>query len=208
LLLAASVSCASVELMPVEARRGAGAVAVAPGVEVRASATPDERPWAIPSGFTPVRISVRNTGPAPVYVALDDIQLAGGALALRAVAPGSIPPRRRVASLGMDPGSPFIARQSIGGAGARYGRTESVLLEPPLGSSFESSFGARDPARAEIVGLAFREGSIADGETRQGLVYFRHVPPDAGFMTLRIGVRPTAEGERRSIVEIVYAVQS
>jgi hypothetical protein len=108
----------------------------------------------------------------------------------------------------MDPGSPFLAYQSIGGAGSRYGRTESLAIEPSPGSEFKPSFGMRDTGRAEILASAFSGGAIASGQTREGFVYFRHVPRDVGQLTLKIAVRPTTGGVPTSVVEIAYAVHS
>lgn len=201
-----STGCAAVQLVPVQVGSSGESVTLSPVVEVRADAVDRDQLWAVPSGFTPVRISVRNVGSAPVHVGLGDIQLAGEAHALPAVLPASIPVRRRVASLGMDPGSPFLAYQSIGGAGSRYGRTESLAIEPSLGPDFEPSFGVRDLARAEILRSAFGGGVIASGQAREGFVYFRHVPKDVEHLTLKIAVRPNADSGPSSVVEIVYAV--
>ncbi len=207
-LLALSAACASVQLVPLRADAKGESWTLGPEVEVRADAVDRDHLWAVPSGFTPVRIAVRNVGPAPVHVELAGIQLAGGSHELGAVAPTSIPIRRRVASLGMDPGSPFLAYQSIGGAGSRYGRTESLAIEPSLGPDFEPTFGQRDTWRAEILESAFSGGAIASGQTREGFVYFRHVPRDVGQLTLKIAVRPTSGSVPTSVVEIVYAVHS
>ena len=193
-------------LVPVQADASGESVTRGPAVEVRADSVDRDLLWAVPSGFTPVRIAVRNVGSDPVHVGLADIQLAGGTHELGAIAPASIPVRRRVASLGMDPGSPFLAHQSIGGAGSRYGRTESLAIEPRLGPGFEPTFGQRDTARAEILESAFSGGSIESGQTREGFVYFRHVPRHVGQLTLKIAVRPNPGSVPASVVEIRYAV--
>jgi hypothetical protein len=207
-LLLLSVGCVSVQLVPLRADANGESVTLSPEVEVRADAVDRDHLWAVPSGFTPVRIAVRNVGSAPVQVELADIQLAGGAHELGAIPPNRIPVRRRVASLGMDPGSPFLAYQSIGGAGSRYGRTESLAIEPSLGPEFEPTFGQRDTGRAEILQSAFSGGAIASGKTREGFVYFRHVPKDVGQLTLKIAVRSASGSAPASVVEIVYAVHS
>lgn len=195
------------ELVPSQASKDGQALAVRGGVELRAYT--EARPWSVPSAFTPVRISVRNTGAEAVFVGLDDIQLASDTLALSAVPAAGIPPRRRIASLGMDPGSPFVALQGTGGGARSYGgRTESVLLQPAPGSEYASAFGARDPARWELSSGAFPSGSIGGGQTRTGFVYFREVPRDAGELTLRVFVRPTRDAQRASVVEIVCSVRS
>lgn len=207
LLVSLTVGCASVELVPAQASKHGQVVVVGAGVELRAYR--EARPWSVPNAFTPVRISVRNTGAGPVFVGLDDIQLASTTVALSAVPVASIPPRRRVASLGMDPGSPFVALQGTsGGARSHGGRTESVLLQPAPGSRYESASGARDPARRELSSGAFPSGSIESGQTKAGFVYFREVPSDAGELTLRVFVRPTRDAQRASVVEIVYSVRS
>lgn len=199
------LACSSVQLVPVQPALGSEAMAQASGVEVRANADAAQRPWTVPRTFTPVRISVRNTGPEPVFVALDDIQLSGSDASLRAVAPGSITPRRRVSSLGLDPGSPFVAPQ-IGG-NSPYGRSEILVIGPPPG--WVPGARAGDPAVAEIVGSAFSGGAIQSGETRSGLVYFRHVPPDAGQLVLRVPVRARSSKDAPAqVLEIVYAVQT
>ena len=195
------------ELVPARASQHGQALAVGAGVELRAYT--DARPWSVPNAFTPVRISVRNTGAGPVFVGLEDLQLASATVALSAVPAASIPPRRRVASLGMDPGSPFVALQGTGGGARSYGgRTESVLLQPATASHYESPFGAGDPARREISSGEFPSGWIASGQTRTGFVYFREVPSDVGELTLRVFVRPALEAPRASVVEIVYSVRS
>lgn len=203
LLLVCTVSCASVELVPTQA----GAVAVGAGVELRAHT--EARPWSVPDAFTPVRISVRNTGAEPVFVGVEDILLASTTVELSAVPPASITPRRRVASLGMDPGSPFVALQgTAGGFRGQRGRTESVLLQPGPGAHYESTFDARDPARDEVSSRAFPGGLIKSGQTRAGFVYFREVPSDASQLTLRVFVRTTRDAPRGSVMEIVYSVRS
>lgn len=193
------------ELVPARASTQGQALAVGAGVELRAYT--DARPWSVPNAFTRVRISVRNTGAEPVFVGLNDIQLASTTLALSAVPVASIPPRRRVASLGLDPGSPFVARQATGGGGRYGGRSESVLLQPAPGSDYEPVLGAHDPARREIASGAFPSGSIESGQTKAGFVYFREVPSDAGELTLRVLVRATPEAPPASVVEIVYSVR-
>jgi hypothetical protein len=144
-----------------------------------------------------------------VFVGLDDIQLASPTGALGAVAAASIPPRRRVASLGTDPGSPFVALQGTGGGARAYGgRTESVLLQAAPSSHYPSVLDARDPARRELSSAQFPGGSIESGHTKTGFVYFRGVPRDAGELKLRVFVRPTRDAQPASVVEIVYAVRS
>jgi len=199
------VGCSSAQLVPLQATHGKETLVVGSGIEVRANA--EEHPASVPSSFTPVRLSVRNTGAQPVYVGLDDIDLAGPEQALDAVPPGNIPARQRIASLGTDPGSPFIVQQTTGGSGPRVGRSESVLLEPRLGSLPGWSL-SRDRARQEISNGAFPSGSIGAGETRQGFVYFRTVAKDGEHLTLRVGVRPSPDGAPVSVVEIAYAVRS
>lgn len=207
MLLVFTVSCASVELVPARASKQGQALAVGAGVELRAYT--EARPWSVPNAFTPIRISVRNTGARPVFVGLQDIRLASTTVALSAVAAASIPPRRRVASLGMDPGSPFVALQGTGGGARSYGgRTESVLLQPAPGSRYDSAFDARDPARRELSSGEFPSGPIESGETRTGFVYFRGVPRDALELKLRVFVRPTRVAQPTSVVEIACAVRS
>lgn len=198
------------KLVPVHAQHRGEARAAVAGVEVRADTGDADRPWSVPSAFTPVQLSLRNTGSEPVFVGLEDIQLASATAALRAVPAASIAPRRRVASLGMDPGSPFVALQGTAGGEARAygGRTESVLLQAAPGALYESALGKQDPAQGEISGSAFRAGEIAGGETRTGFVYFRHVPRNAGHLTLRIFVRPMPDAPDASVLEIVYSVRS
>jgi hypothetical protein len=198
------LGCSSVQLVPLEPTRGHQAQVVSSGLEVRADAR--EHPASVPSNFTPVRLTVRNTGAEPIYVALDDIELAGPDRALDAVPAGKVPSRRRVPSLGLDPASPFIIQQSTGGGSVRSGRSESVLLEPHLvGPSTAPGF---DPSHQEIARSAFQGGAIGAGETREGFVYFRSVPRDAERLTLRVGVRSTPESAPASVVEIAYAVRS
>jgi hypothetical protein len=199
------LGCSSVQLVPLVATRGSQAWVVSSGLEVRADAR--EHPASVPSSFTPVHLSVHNTGAQPIYVALDDIDLAAPGRALDAVPAGNVPINPRVASLGLDPGSPFVIRQHTGGSGPRIGRSESVLLEPHPGSSPTGSAGV-DSSRQEIARSAFQGGLIGAGETRQGFVYFRSVPRDAERLTLRVGVRGAPESAPASVVEIAYAVRS
>jgi hypothetical protein len=203
-LLAAA--CSSVQLVPLRAESGGEALALGSGVELRAAA--GAHVAELPGAYTPVRLSVRNTGPDPVYVNLDDIELAGASRSLDAVRPGEITPRARIPSLGTDPGSPFLVQQTTSGAGPRMGRTESVLLEPRLGGALSPGSVARDQARAELLRSAFSGGPIASGQAREGYVFFRSIPRDAGRLTLRVGVRPTPAGAASSVLEIAYAVQS
>lgn len=198
----ALAACSSVRLVPVAPTEGHEARVATAGLEVRANAHASQRLWTVPHAFTPVRLSVHNAGDTPLYIALDDIQLAGAGTVLKPVAPASIPPRRRIASLGLEPGSPFVAPQS---GSSVFGRSESLVLGPPLGSTFAElgSVTAGD----DIVASAFRAGAIERGQTRSGIVYFRHVPADVALLTLRVGVRPDREQPApTAVVEIVYAV--
>jgi hypothetical protein len=199
------LGCSSVQLVPVEPTRGSEALVVSSGIEVRADAR--ERPASVPASFTPVRLSVHNTGTEPIYVALGDIALAGSDRALDAVPVVNVPTRPRVASLGLDPASPFVIQQHAGASGARSGRSESVLLEPRLGS-FPTGDPGVDRSRREIAQSAFQGGTIGAGETRKGFVYFSSVPKDAERLTLRVGVRPTRASAPAAVVEIAYAVRS
>jgi hypothetical protein len=217
--------CSSVQLVPLQPTRGHQALVVGSGIEVSADAR--QHPPNVPSNFTPVRLSVHNTGNAPLYVNLEDIELeradpenmdrAGPERALDAVPPGSVPATPRIASLGMDPMSPFLVQQTTGGSGPRAGRTESVILEPRPGSLPDWASG-RDGSRREIARSAFRGGAIGAGETRAGFVYFRFVPQlssgdpaaprGAERVTLRVGVRSSPHGAEAAVVEIPYAVRS
>jgi len=205
-LLVWLVGCSTVQLVPVQPTSGNQALAIGSGVEVRADSSVLTRPWTVPTTYTPVLLRVRNTGNTPVYVALHDIHLTGQGRVEAAVPPVDILPRQQVASLGVDPGSPFVFLQRTSG-GPRLGRSESVIVEPPV-STLPSWSRARERGRQEILRGAFSDGSIGQGETRAGLVYFRGVARDAGRLTLRIAVRPRKEGAPISIVEIAYAVRS
>src|SRR4029079_18319127 len=117
------------QLAPLQPTLGKEALVVGSGIEVRADA--EQRLASVPSSFTPLRITVRNTGATPIYIELDDIDLTGPDRALDAVPPASIPAHLRIASLGRAPGSPFLVQQTTVGSGPRSGgRVESVLLEP------------------------------------------------------------------------------
>ncbi|HVZ36145.1 MAG TPA: hypothetical protein VG963_27140 [Polyangiaceae bacterium] len=200
----ALVGCSSVQLVPLQPARGSEALVVGSGIEV--SADSRRHPPSLPSNFTPVRLTVHNTGNTPLYINLEDIELAGPEHALDAVPPGSVPVHPRIASLGMDPASPFLVQQTIGGSGPRAGRTESVILEPRPGSLPDWA-ATRDSGRREIWRSAFRSGPIAAGETREGFVYFRAVPKGAERVTLRVGVRSGPHGAQAALVEIPYAVR-
>jgi hypothetical protein len=204
--LLGQAGCSSVQLVPLEPTRGNEALVVGSGIEV--SADSRLHPPSVPSSFTPVRLSVHNTGDSPLYVNLDDIDLAGPERALQAVPPGSVPARPRIASLGMDPTSPFLVQQTTGGgSGPRAGRTESVLLEPQPGT-LPGWASERAGSRQEIARSAFRSGPIAAGETREGFVYFRALPEGAERVTLRVSVRSSPQGAPAAVVEIPYAVRS
>lgn len=206
-LSTALAACSSVRLVPVAAANGGEARAATSTVEVRANTDAGQRLWTVPSAFTPVRLAIHNAGDAPIYIELDDIQLAGARGALRPVPPATIPTRRRVGSLGLDPGSAFVAPQS--GGNSVFGRSESLMLGPPLGSYVVASARGGGADAADILASAFSGGAIEQGQTRTGIVYFRHVPADAGHLTLRVGVRPDRDRPApTSVVEIVYAVQS
>jgi hypothetical protein len=208
LLGAAAVlgACSSVRLVPVTPTNGNETRASSSGVEVRANADASQRLWTVPHAFTPVRLSIHNAGDAPIYIELDDIQLTGAGDALTPVSPASIPPRRRIGSLGIEPGSPFVAPQS--GGNSVFGRSESLMLGPPLGTSFAAPMG-NDGAGDDILASAFTGGAIEQGQTRSGIVYFRHVPADVEHMTLRVGVKPDPEQTApTAVVEIVYAIRT
>jgi len=200
------LGCGTAELVPVAPTSGSEALAIGSGVEVRAGSSVLERPWTVPDTYTPVRLLVRNTGTTPVYVALDDIRLSWQGRAQGAVPPLEIPPRQQVASLGVDPNSPFVFLQRTS-AGPRLGHSESVLVEPPT-STLPAWSRSGERGREEILKSAFSDGPIAEGDTRTGLVYFRSIPRDAGRLTLRVAVRARKESAPISVVEIAYAVRS
>jgi hypothetical protein len=200
----AALHCTPRELVPL--RAGHAAIARDDGVEVRADGDGARRAWSVPSAYTALYLSVRNIGPSPVFVQLDDIELRGESGVLRAIAPDSIPPRRRVASLGMDPASPFIALQSPG-APARQGRTESVVLEPSPSSPVARSDRVSRAGAREIAAVAFVAGRIAGGQAREGLVYFRQPPADVKALFLRVGVRRHSIGADARFVEIACTVR-
>jgi hypothetical protein len=200
-------SCGGLSLVPLPPLAAQARLAEGGSVEVRVEAV--SRPSTVPSGFTPVHIVIRNLGAEPVYVKLDDIQLASRRGLLPAVPPARVPARHRVASLGMDPASPFVSLQSPGGAvGSRVGRSESVVHEPSPGAQFEPNYGWRSSPRAEILASAFKNGAVGVGETREGLVYFHHVPSNPGELRLRVGVRATRADGPLSVVEIGYYARS
>jgi hypothetical protein len=202
----AALHCAPLELVPMHPATGGSAIAHADGVEVQANGDAARRVWSVPSAYSALYLSVRNVGPSPVFVQLDDIELRADSGVLRAVSPDSIPPRRRVASLGMDPGSPFIALQSPG-AQARLGRTESVVLEPSPSSPIARSDRLSRAGAREIAAAAFVAGRIAGGQAREGLVYFRQPPGDAKALRLRVGVRPHSIGADARYIEIAYTIR-
>lgn len=205
-LLWALAGCSSVQLVPLEPALGSESVARVGRVEVRANADESQRPWTVPRAVTPVRLSVRNTGSEPVYVELEDIHLSGPDAAVHAVSPGSITPRRRISSLGLDPGSPFVAPQI--GTGP-YGRNEILVIGPPNPWTPPPKTTDTLAGGAEIVGSAFLGGAIRAGEIRTGLVYFRQVPANAGRLILRVPVRSSASKDATpQVLEIAYAVQT
>jgi hypothetical protein len=199
------LGCGGAQLVPLQPTSGKEALVVSAGIEVRADA--EQHLASVPSSFIPLRITVRNTGATPIYIALDDIDLAGPDRELDAVPPASIPAHLRIASLGMDPGSPFLVQQTTSGSGPRTGgRIESVLLEPGLGR-LPGWSPARERVRLEISTSAFQGGVIGAGETRRGFVYFRTVPRDGERLTLRVGVRSSPLGAPASVVEIPYGMR-
>src|SRR5688572_15480157 len=202
----AALHCAPIQLVPLNPRAGGGAIAHAEGVEVRADADGARRSWSVPSAYAALYLTVRNTGASPLFVELDDIELRTEDRVLRALAPDSVAPRRRVASLGMDPASPFIALQSPGAQG-RYGRTESVVLEPNPSSPVARSDRLSRAGVREIAAAAFVAGRIAGGQAREGLVYFRQPPGDAKALRLRVGVRPHSIGADARYIEIAYTIR-
>jgi hypothetical protein len=202
----AALHCTPLGLVPTHPVAGGGALARVDAVEVRADADGARRAWSVPSAYTALYLSVRNVGASPVFVQLDDIELRAESHILRAVSPDSIPPRRRVASLGMDPASPFIALQSPG-APARFGRTESVVLEPSPSSPVARSDRLSRAGAREIAAAAFVAGRIAGGQAREGLVYFRQPPGDVKALLLRVGVRPQSIGVDARFVEIAYSIR-
>jgi hypothetical protein len=144
-----------------------------------------------------------------VYVELKDIELHGSSHALDAVPPRSIEPRHRIASLGLDPASPFVVEQSVEGVGPHAGRTETVLIEPGLGTGTApiNAPGKTDRARAELLRSAFEGGAIPSGETREGFVYFRQLPEHADRLTLEVGVRPAPDRAPATVLQIPYTTR-
>jgi hypothetical protein len=197
--------CSSVKLVPVAAAAPGLSVAASSGVEVRAD-TRAAAPSAVPPNLTPVRLSVTNRSDRPVYVQLQDIELHGPSHELSAVPPRSIEPRHRIASLGLDPASPFVVEQSVEGVGPHAGRTESVLLEPGIGTGTAPTYapGKTDRARAELLESSFEGGAIQSGQTREGFIYFRQLPEHADRLTLQVGVRPAPDHAPATVLQIPY----
>jgi hypothetical protein len=201
-------ACSSVKLIPVAPAASGLSVAVSSGVEVRAD-TKARVPSEVPPSLTPVRISITNRSDRAVYVELKDIELHGPSHELDAVPPRSIEPRHRIASLGLDPASPFVVEQSVEGAGPHAGRTETVLIEPGLGTGTAPTNepGKTDRARAELLRSSFEGGAIQSGETREGFVYFRQLPEHVDRLTLEVGVRPAPDRAPATVLQIPYTTR-
>lgn len=209
-LLAAVVlaGCSSVQLVPLQPTAPGQSLATSSNVEVQAD-TRAKGPSAMPSNVTPVHLAIRNLSEKPVYVDLGDIELDGASHSLDAVPPVMIEPRHRIASLGLDPASPFVVEQTTDSSGPRVGRTESVLIEPGFGTGTSAPLpGTRDRARDELLQSALQTGVIPSGQTRAGFVYFPRLPKDVGQLTLKVGVRRAPKVAPDSVVQIPYSVQS
>lgn len=202
-------SCATPELVPLQATANGQVRVAASGVEVVADATPETRPWQLPHALTPVRLTIHNASRAPIFIRLEDIRLTGSSERLLAIAPDTIEPRRRNDSLGMSPSSPLLGQQqtSIGGS-SRAGRVETVTFEPGFHTVFQHHVADHDPERAALIDGAFAGGQIRSGETLEGLVYFRRPSLRAGELKLQVGVRVRPGDGPSSVLEITYAVRS
>jgi hypothetical protein len=208
LTAAALAACSSAQLVPLQPTAPGKSLAVNSNVEVQAD-TKVNGPSAMPTNITPVHLAIRNLSDEALYVDLGDIELDGASRALEAVPPVTIEPRHRIASLGLDPASPFVVEQTTDSSGPRIGRTESVLIEPGFGTGTASPLpGTRDRAREELLQSALESGVIPSGQTREGFVYFPRVPKDARQLTLEVGVRRAPQSEPATVVQIPYTVHN
>jgi hypothetical protein len=200
--------CSSVRLVPLQPSAPGQSLVTSSNIEVQAD-TRAKGPSAMPSNVTPVHLTIRNLSEKSVYVDLGDIELHGASHSLDAVPPLTIEPRHRIASLGLDPASPFVVEQTTDSSGPHVGRTESVLIEPGFGTGTSARLpGTPDRARDELLQSALQSGVIPSGQTLEGFVYFPRVPRDAGQLTLEVGVRRAPKVAPDSVVQIPYSVQS
>ena len=210
-LAALLAGCASEQLVPLGPTDNGEAKQTEGGVQVRAQV---ERPEDyIPPSLTPMKITVHNGSPAGVYVELEDIMLVADGRALTPIPPGSIEPRQRIVSVGLDPASPFttqpptsaptipqqLERGSAQGPGSLY---EPSVARPAAGQEM-----FRQRARAEIVREAFTGGFIDSGQSRQGLVYFAKPPKGSDHVDLQVKARSGEGSGPAVVVEIPYALE-
>jgi hypothetical protein len=161
----------------------------------------------VPKTVTPIRISIKNQTPAGVFVALEDIELAGEGFSAEAAPPENVKPRAP-SGLGADPASPFAAQQGATAGTAvpppAAAMPPSVVLAPGAATKEGSVF---DPVKREIVTQAFEGGLIPSGETQEGLIYFTTPPSDVDRLRLRVRVRSSV-GNSFQTLEIPYSVES
>jgi hypothetical protein len=203
--------CASEQLVPLGPTDNGEAKQTEGGVQVRARVARHED--YMPKSLTPMKITVHNGSPDGVYVDLEDIVLVADGRALTPIPPSSIEPRQHIASVGLDPASPFTPTAPINTPAVP--NTERGSAQGP-GSLYEPSVeqpGAglqmfRQRAKAEIAREAFSGGFIDSGQSRQGLVYFARPPKGSDHVDLQIKARSGEGSGPAVVVEIPYTVES
>lgn len=193
----AAAGCVRAPLIPLTAATDDGVVTLhRGGVELTAEVKPGVQ--HLPSGFTPIRISVTNYSDNGIYVAPEDIELAAGSevIALQTIPAEELPPPRPL-GLGMDPASPYASAQGPSGAASGY------FGQSP--SNTYVSGGWRDPmAWSWITNTAFTGGFIDIGERRSGYVYFPTPPEALERLDLRVPVRSGSGSGPMELFEVPY----
>lgn len=185
----AIAGCSSPQLVPVTPSGSGTAWVQSEGVSVGVDGEAGGTPRYLPAGIAPLRITIRNASDRGIHVALDSIELAKGDVAFFALEPKSIEPRPYVTGTGLDPASPFVQP----GPGAVGIDLRLATQYPALQRELAFGDTSVDTRRAEIISMAFADGFIEAGQTREGFVYFEDIPKSAGQLNLVIPVH-TGQG--------------
>ena len=196
------LGCAESPLVPLVPTDDGVAVTRRSGIELAAELKPGLQ--GVPAGLTAIRISVLNERKRPIYVDVEDIQLAGDETSFSAMSPEDIRPTRPV-GLGLDPASPYASAQGqVPFTGAERG-LGGFSMDPA--SNVTADPRSSDPARRWVVDSAFSGGYFERGVRERGFVYFVTPPQSMDRLTLRVKVRRAPEGAIIETLQIPYTTE-
>jgi hypothetical protein len=199
----ALLGCAEAPLVPLVPSHDGVAVTRRAGIELTAELKPGLQ--QVPAGLTAIRISVLNQRKKPIYVDVEDIQLAGDETSFSAMSAEDIRPTR-TPGLGLDPASPYASAQGqVPLTGAERG-LGGFSMDPA--SNINANPHSTDPARTWLVDSAFTGGYFERGVRERGFVYFVTPPSSMDRLTLQVKVRRAPEGAIIETLQIPYATES